>query len=461
MAVTKIWSIKLNINDALKYIANPEKTVNPDLKNALHYAGNEAKTYVGEEKTLYVTGVNCKAESAYDEMFKVQKRFNKVGGNVAYHAYQSFKRGEVTPEVAHKVGVKLAEKMWGADYQVLVATHFNTGTYHNHFVVNSVNMWTGKKFNCNKGAYYHLRALSDEICKEHGLYVIKNPSGRTPRNIYFAEKRKEPTKFNLMREAIDFAITCSSDPIQFRKIMRELGYVVELNPNRTYWTIRSVNSKKNVRMYRLGDDYNNQRIIERIRAEGDKRFQRANAFWDERKALRRYQPKKIYLQGSFKDSRKISGMKAFYLIFATLLGLYPKRNPHTPISPEMKEAWLKIDRFSEEIRLVHKENFNDLGDVDDFITSVQGKIETTEKQRQKIYNRLRRCSDPDERSELFSKRDECTERLKQLRKQKKVAVHIKEDNSEIKEKIQIERQAQDRLYGRESKDKYRKRGYVR
>ena len=48
MAVTKIWSIKLNINDALKYIANPEKTVNLDLKNALHYAGNEAKTYVGE-----------------------------------------------------------------------------------------------------------------------------------------------------------------------------------------------------------------------------------------------------------------------------------------------------------------------------------------------------------------------------------------------------------------------------
>ena len=73
----------------------------------------------------------------------------------------------------------------------------------------------------------------------------------------------------------------------------------------------------------------------------------------------------------------------------------------------------------------------------------------------------RGCSDPDERSELFSKRDECTERLKQLRKQKKVAVHITEDNSEIKEKIQIERQAQDRLYGREPKENYRKRGYLR
>ena len=171
--------------------------------------------------------------------------------------------------------------------------------------------------------------------------------------------------------------------------------------------------------------------------------------------------KKIYLNGSLNDSRKITELKAFYYLFATLLGLYPKRNSHKPLSPEMKEAWLKIDRFSEEIRLVHKENLNDLGDVNAFITSVQEEIESTEKQRQKIYNRLRRCSDPDERSELFSKRDECTERLKQLRKQKKVAVHITEDNSEMKEKIQIERQAQDRLYGRESKENYRKRGYLR
>ena len=44
--------------------------------------------------------------------------------------------------------MELAEKMW-SEHQVIVATHFNTGTYHNHFVVNSVNMFTGKKFNCN------------------------------------------------------------------------------------------------------------------------------------------------------------------------------------------------------------------------------------------------------------------------------------------------------------------------
>lgn len=118
----------------------------------------------------------------------MQKRFDKVGANIAYHAYQSFKTGEVTLELRRKLGVELAKKMWGDQYQVLVATHFNTRTYHNHFVINAVKLWDGKKFLCNKGTYFHFRALSDELCAENNLTVIKNPKGKTPRNIYFAEK---------------------------------------------------------------------------------------------------------------------------------------------------------------------------------------------------------------------------------------------------------------------------------
>ena len=255
MATTKIWAIKDSLSRVLDYAANPKKTVYSDLRKALHYANDKSKVVIGEEEACFVTGVNCCADTAFDEMRSVQERFGKRGGNVAYHAYQSFKTNEVSPELCHRVGVELARRMWGDGYQVLVATHFNTGTYHNHFVVNAVNMWDGKKFNCNEGAYWKFRALSDELCAEHRLTVIKNPLGKTPRQIYFAEKNGEPTKFNLMREAIDFAISCSRSFDDFKSIIRENGYIVELNPNRRYWTIRSENSKKAVRMYRLGEEY--------------------------------------------------------------------------------------------------------------------------------------------------------------------------------------------------------------
>ena len=50
----------------------------------------------------------------------------KKSGILAFHAYQSFAKGEVTPEVAHEIGVKLAEEMWGDRFEVVVATHLNT-----------------------------------------------------------------------------------------------------------------------------------------------------------------------------------------------------------------------------------------------------------------------------------------------------------------------------------------------
>ena len=221
MAVTKIWAIKDSLFRVVDYAANPEKTIYSDLQKVIHYAENENKTVARNEKICYVTGVNCNAQTAFDEMIAVQKRYNKCSGNVAYHAYQSFKTGEVTPEQCHRIGVQLAKDMWGTDYQVLVATHFNTGTYHNHFVINSVNMWSGKKFDCNKKAYYKFRDLSDALCEKERLTIIKNPKGKTPRSMYFAEKRGEPTKYNLMRLVIDYAVSVSFDKAQFINVMKK------------------------------------------------------------------------------------------------------------------------------------------------------------------------------------------------------------------------------------------------
>lgn len=63
---------------------------------------------------------------------------------LAFHGEQSFKEGEVTPELAHEIGVRLANEMWGDRFQVVVTTHLNTDHIHNHFVLNSVSFKDGK-----------------------------------------------------------------------------------------------------------------------------------------------------------------------------------------------------------------------------------------------------------------------------------------------------------------------------
>ena len=245
MAVTKIWAIHDSVSRVVDYCTNPSKTKLSDLEQVLLYAADKEKTPDEGEQQYAVTGIGCRAESAAREMAAVQRRFGKAGGNVAYHAYQSFKTGEVTAEECHRIGVETARRLWGNDRQVLVATHFNTGTYHNHFVVNPVNMWTGKKLEAKYEVYYKLRDMSDRICKEYGLSVVKNPQRhKTARSVYFAEKNGEPTRYNLMRRALDEALTISSSWTELSAVLRKKGYVFVCDPYRRYATIRSLSAKK-------------------------------------------------------------------------------------------------------------------------------------------------------------------------------------------------------------------------
>ena len=65
------------------------------------------------ENKLFVSGINCMPDTAFLEMTNSKKQFFKNGEIECFHGYQSFDEGEVTPEQAHEIGVKLAEELWG------------------------------------------------------------------------------------------------------------------------------------------------------------------------------------------------------------------------------------------------------------------------------------------------------------------------------------------------------------
>ena len=154
MATTSIWRVKGWLGKVVIYAENPEKTANPifyadrelsehdgqQLTDVIRYAVNSEKTQEkgnedGAPLHRFVSGINCSPATARDEMLAVKKRFGKKDGTVAYHGYQSFAPGEATPELAHEIGVKLATRLWGDRYQVIIATHLDKENHlHNHFV---------------------------------------------------------------------------------------------------------------------------------------------------------------------------------------------------------------------------------------------------------------------------------------------------------------------------------------
>lgn len=238
MAVTSLWRVKGYIGKVLLYAENPDKTTSPEtipspagvnrdtLEDVIAYAGREEAT----NQRQLVTGINCNAGTARSEMMAVKKRFRKEDGTIAYHGYQSFREGEVTPEQAHRIGIRLAEELWGSRYQVLVATHLDKASHiHSHFVINTVSFVDGKKFYRSNGDYARMREVSDRLCREYGLSVIRRPEGKGKNySEWSAEKNGKPTNRSRIRADIDRAIGVSLTENEFFDALEEMGYELKL-----------------------------------------------------------------------------------------------------------------------------------------------------------------------------------------------------------------------------------------
>ena len=147
MATTAIWDVTDRLKRVIDYAVNPEKTSEGragqrGLQLALDYVKSGEKT----EKQLYVSGINCDPLTACEQMQRTKLQFQKIEGILAFHAYQAFAPGEASPEIAHAIGVKLAQELWGERFEVVVSTHLDKQHLHNHFVLNSVSFKDGKRY---------------------------------------------------------------------------------------------------------------------------------------------------------------------------------------------------------------------------------------------------------------------------------------------------------------------------
>jgi len=432
MAVTKIWPVRGKVDSPLRYVADEMKTENPkwdkssleNLTDVMHYAVDEDKT----EKQFFVTGINCSAEIARDQFVTVKKQFNKEDGIVAYHGYQSFDEGEVTPELAHAIGLEFAQRVWGEDYQVVVATHLNTKHIHNHFVVNSVSFLHGRRL--QKKQWYEFNKVSDEICRAHGLSVVEKPEGKGfSKEFYEMERAGGSTRLNVARKAVDEAISVSTNLKEFELAMKSMGYSCSFDPNRKYWIIKMKSWKKPMRLYRMGEDYTNERIMERITASPEEKpfavFQRTV-----------YVKKQYRLPTREHKIKKVGGLKGLYLHYCYLLGYLPKyKQRPMRVSPLIRDDITKIEMISREARLIEREKLVTLNDVAKFKASRVSLIEEKTAERNELMKVLRRKVPEDEKEQAREKAYELKEELKELRKEVKLAEHIETRAKDMEEKI--------------------------
>ena len=412
MATTAIWDIKGRLDKVVNYAKNPEKTDGSlysqsqlqGLGDVMDYTMQDNKT----GKKLFVTGLNCDPETARDQMVITKWRFCKEDGILAFHAYQSFGKGETTPNIAHEIGIMLAQELWGDRFELIVATHLDKGHLHNHFVINSVSFLDGKKYNDCNVSYRLLRQTSDRICKAYGLSIVENPeNGRAK---HYAEWKAENdglrTWRSAIREDVDQAVMESMSFQAFIRHMKEKGY--EVVTNGKYMKVRPQGKERFVRIRSLGDNYAEEAIRQRIL--GQRMPERPPK--PTRPTVRR-----VKVRGDLRLSHVTwRGLRALYFYYLYKLR-EAQRQPAGQAPFLLREDLQQMDAISVQAKFLRRHGIDSEEQLISFRVYTEQQIVALTEERNNLSDEKRRAFVPVERKVVIGKQiNEFSVQLKSLRK---------------------------------------------
>ena len=242
MAYIKVFPIRASVEKLVKYVTNSDKT---------------------EEQTL-VSSFGCAPETA--ATFEITRQHGigntrDTNGNRAWHLIQSFKPGEVSPEKAHEIGVRLAEQFLKGKYEYIVSTHVDKDHIHNHIAPNATSFVDYKKFRMNKRIYHQLCRESNSLCAENGLTTSMPTKDR-------GKSYKENQEFNRgnswkskLKVAVDKAIWKSLTYEEFLMQMQASGYGIREGKNLAF---RAPEQKHFTNLKTLGSYYSIENVMKRL-----------------------------------------------------------------------------------------------------------------------------------------------------------------------------------------------------
>ena len=451
MAVTSIWRVNGWLGKVVVYVENPDKTTNPEfyenrdmterkcqgLDDVIAYAVNSRKTEQHKEDSdvleRFVSGINCHPATARAEMLSVKKRFGKEDGTIAYHGYQSFAPREATPEIAHKIGVELAQRLWGDRYQVVVATHLDKANQlHSHFVLNTVSFVDGIKYHRTAKDYHEMQTVSDALCREYGLSVIENPQPGKSKHYgeWRAEQEQRPTWRGIVRSDVDEVIRQSMTERQFFDNLHRKGYEVKVGKD---ISVRPPGKERFVRLARnFGEDYTlegiRRRILEQSRAV---------------RPLPEPAPKtKHYrVSGNWQSRKKVTGFRALYFHYCYLLGVFPKGKQQNKrrLHFLLREDLIKLDAITQEARLLAEHRIDTAEQLSSYQGELESRIAAASAERKQLYQKQRSVSvksDAAKLTEIQSSISSLSKELSQFRREVKLCNDIAVRSGILPERIQ-------------------------
>ena len=262
---------------------NKGKSLAQCLTDRTDYAKNPDKTDGGE----LVSSFMCDKDLV-DSQFLLSKKIylQKTGRTqtndvIAYQVRQSFKPGEITPELANKLGYQLAEKITKGSHAFIVATHIDKSHIHNHIIWNSTDLSCDKKFRDFFRSGRAVAKMNDLICLQNGLSIIENPKGKSKHYGSWLEENKPLNLSDKLRIVIDKVLAEKPKTFdEFLQKMQSKGYEIKTGKHLSF---KGSEQKKFIRLRSLGESYAEDILREVIEGKKEHKPQKRVARYNDKR----------------------------------------------------------------------------------------------------------------------------------------------------------------------------------
>ena len=347
MAITKILSRNDGLKQAIEYVLNGDKT----------------------QEQILTAHLNCDPGFAYQQMMDTKRELDKLGGRQCYHIIQSFAPGEITPELALQIATEFAEE-YLAGYQVVIGTHTDRHHIHSHILFNSVNHETGEKYHCSKNEYYQqIRAVSDRLCREHGLSVIIQGDGQKSMSYieWLRQSKGQPTYRSMLEADLKASIEESNSIGDFFRLMERKGYEIK-HGSRLGFKLRGQDHF----MYpeRKNKQYSEDGIRTAINGNLDAIFMGKNLTVTHREP---YKP--------YKKHPKYTGFLALYYHYLYILGKIEKRQYPPRVTGKMRKEVMRFEQLRAQFQFLNENGIATEADMQALVDKAETQIKTLTKRR--------------------------------------------------------------------------------
>lgn len=347
MAITKILARKGRLDIGINYILNRDKT---------------------EERVL-IAHLNCDPGRECRQMLDTKRSYGKEDGVQYYHMIQSFKPGEITPELALEIAKEFSQEHLPG-YETVIGVHVDKEHIHAHILFNSVNADTGEKYHSNARSYYQqIRATSDRLCREHGLSVIMEgtPTKAVSYIEWLRQSKGQPTFHSMLEADLRMAIEDANDLGHFFMLMEHMGYEIS-HGNRLGFCLRGQDrfmypGRKNPLFTEDGIRTAIQGSLEDIEA-------------GRRPAVIYHPPYRPY-----KKPPKYTGFMALCVHYLYVLGKIGQRQYPPRMTPQLRQEVMKSERYREQFAFLRDNAITTQADMVAFQTRTEETLTTLTKQR--------------------------------------------------------------------------------